>query len=69
MMDFCKHNPPQFHGDPEPEKDDLWLQEIEKVFVVMRCAEEVKVTYVTYLLLNDAEYWWRGARQLLEADH
>src|ERR1044072_2433541 len=31
--------------------------------------EESKLGYASYLLVGDAEYWWRGARLMLEANH
>lgn len=49
----------------DPEKVDLWLQEVEKIFGVINFPEESKVKYATYLLLGDAEYWWRNARIML----
>jgi hypothetical protein len=69
LVDFRRHDPPQFHGESEPEKADLWLQEIEKFFEVLRCPDGVKVTYASYLLLGDAEYWWKGTRQIVEANN
>ncbi|XP_045791732.1 uncharacterized protein LOC123886460 [Trifolium pratense] len=69
LVDFRRHDPPQFQGDPEPEKADLWLQEIEKIFDVLKRLDGLKVTYATYLLLGDAEYWWKGARQIVEANN
>ncbi|XP_057416341.1 uncharacterized protein LOC130710930 [Lotus japonicus] len=29
----------------------------------------MKVDYATYMLTGEAEYWWRGARDMMEADH
>jgi hypothetical protein len=69
LVDFRRHDPPQFLGETEPEKADLWIQEIEKIFTVLRCPDEVKVTYASYLLLGDAEYWWKGTRKMIEANN
>jgi hypothetical protein len=66
LTDFRRHNPPQFHGELDPEKADLWLQEVEKILKVMNCPEESNVNYATYLLLGDAEYWWKNAKSMLE---
>lgn len=68
-MDFRKHDPPKFHGEPNPENADLWVQEIEKIFEVINCHDKAKVSYASYLLLGDAEYWWKGVKQILAAEH
>ncbi|XP_027193529.1 uncharacterized protein [Cicer arietinum] len=66
LTDFRRHDPPKFHGDVDPEKVDKWLQEMEKIFEVIRCPPEVKENYATYLLLGDAEYWWRNTKLMME---
>ena len=33
----------------------------------MDCPEDRKVSYATYMLVVEAEYWWQGNRQLMEA--
>src|ERR1044072_4958021 len=35
---------------------------------MLRTPEATKLDYDAYLLLGDAEYWWRGARLILEAN-
>ena len=68
LADFRKHDPPKFYGEPNPDKADLWMQEIEKIFEALHCPNNVKVDYATYLLLGDAEYWWKGVKQALIAE-
>lgn len=36
---------------------------------MLRCPNEIKVTYASYLLLGDAEYWWKGTRKMIEANN
>ena len=67
MNDFRRHDPPKFLGDTDPEGADLWLQEVEKIFKVLHTPDASKLDYAAYLLLGDAEYWWRGARLMMEA--
>nr|XP_004515606.1 uncharacterized protein LOC101495319 [Cicer arietinum] len=67
LTDFRRHDPPKFHGDVDLEKADKWLREVEKIFEVIRFPPEVKVNYATYLLLSDAEYWWRSTKLMMEA--
>ena len=38
---------------------------IEKIFEVLTCTNNQKATYATYMLVGEAEHWWRGARALL----
>lgn len=68
LTDFRRHDPPRFSGETDPEKADLWVQEIEKIFEVLRTPEESKVGFATYLLLGEADYWWRGARMMMGAN-
>src|ERR1044072_7086851 len=63
LSDFRRHDPPNFLGEADPEKADLWIQQVEKIFTVLHTPDEAKLDYAAYLLLGDAEYWWRGARR------
>jgi hypothetical protein len=69
LVDFRRHDPPQFLGETEPEKADLWLQKMEKIFNVLGCTDRAKVNYASSLLLGDAEYWWKGTRLMIEANN
>ncbi|XP_004516426.1 uncharacterized protein [Cicer arietinum] len=69
LEDFRRYNPPKFKGDEIPEKADQWIQEVEKIFEMINFQAMVKVNYVTYLLLGDAEYWWRSTRLLMGSAH
>ncbi|XP_057443285.1 uncharacterized protein LOC130735225 [Lotus japonicus] len=66
--DFNRDGPPKFQGDVEPEKADLWIQEMEKIFEALHTPEGEKVNLATLMLKGDAEYWWRSARQLMTAN-
>ncbi|XP_057432484.1 uncharacterized protein LOC130725255 [Lotus japonicus] len=67
LNDFKRQDPPRFSGESDPEKADLWIQELEKIFGVLQTPDDTKVVLATYMLLGDAEYCWRSARQILEA--
>lgn len=43
-------------GDADPDKTDLQIQEMEKIFKMLPALEAAKVGLVTYLLLGDTEY-------------
>nr|KYP31249.1 hypothetical protein KK1_048602 [Cajanus cajan] len=40
---------------------------MEKIFSVLGSSEERKLAYAIYMLGGEAEYWWRGTRQMLES--
>ena len=69
FAEFRKANPPSFRGAFDPDKADEWVKAMEKVFSVLDCTDRQKVTFATYMLEADAEFWWSGARQLLEESH
>src|ERR1044072_1722806 len=69
LVDFRRHDPPKFAGEAEPEKSDLWVQEVEKIFKVLQTPEESKVGFAACLLIGETEYWWTGARRIMEANH
>ncbi|XP_057432719.1 uncharacterized protein LOC130725517 [Lotus japonicus] len=68
LNDFKRQDPPKFAGGFDPEVADSWLQELEKIFAFLHTAEATKVDYAAYLLTGEAEYWWRGAKAMMEAD-
>ena len=55
LNDFRRHDPPKFLGDTDPEMAGLWIQKVEKIFVVLHTPEESKLNYAAYLLLGDAD--------------
>jgi hypothetical protein len=59
MTEFKRLTPPSFEGSTEPLVAKKWLTEMEKAFKVLRCTEEEKVNYATYMLQGDAYDWWR----------
>lgn len=50
------YDPTKFKGEYDPYKTGLWLQEIDKIFEIFHCSRAMKVEYVTYLLIDEAEY-------------
>ncbi|XP_020206706.1 uncharacterized protein LOC109791769, partial [Cajanus cajan] len=67
LAEFRKCNPPQFVGDADPEVADRWIRELEKIFTVLGCPLERRLAYVVYMLVGEAEHWWRGTYQMLAA--
>ncbi|XP_057443957.1 uncharacterized protein LOC130736127 [Lotus japonicus] len=66
---FNRHGPPRFQGEVEPEKADLWIQEMGNIFEALHTPDAEKVNLATFMLKGDAEYWWRSAKQLMTANH
>ncbi|MCI61369.1 hypothetical protein A2U01_0082626, partial [Trifolium medium] len=60
---FMKHKPPTFTGGYNPEGAVNWLEEVEIIFEAMGCSEENKVTLGAYMLREEANHWWKNARQ------
>lgn len=68
FFEFRSNNPTQFKGGYDPEEAEHWIQELEKIFEIMACSADRRVTYATFMLMGNAEYWWQGTRRLLEAE-
>jgi len=56
MEDFMRHKPSKFTGKSTPDEVDAWLKECEKICRVIDCIDVQKLTFVTFLLVADAEY-------------
>ncbi|XP_020203840.1 uncharacterized protein LOC109789333 [Cajanus cajan] len=67
LSEFKKGNPPQFTGVDGPEVVDQWIEEMEKIFMVMHCPEERKIVYAVYMLVGEASFWWKGSQAMMEA--
>lgn len=50
----------EFQGTTDPIQADAWLQRIERVFEVMKCSEEQKLSIATFLLEGRAQNWWKS---------
>ncbi|MQM08275.1 hypothetical protein Taro_041133 [Colocasia esculenta] len=58
MEQFKRMSPPSFKGESDPLLAESWMREIEKIFRAIRCAEDDKVTFATYMLQERADVWW-----------
>jgi len=56
MDDFMRHKPSNFTGKSTPDEADAWLRECEKICKVIKGTDAQKLTFVTFLLVADAEY-------------
>lgn len=57
---FMNAKPPNFccKEGPDRARAEEWLREIEKAFSIVKVPERLKVTFGTYMLVEDAEAWW-----------
>jgi len=60
MEDFMRHKPSKFSGKSTPDEADTWLRECETICRVIDCTNAQKLSFVTFLLVVDVEYWWVG---------
>ncbi|XP_020205195.1 uncharacterized protein LOC109790454 [Cajanus cajan] len=67
LAEFRKCHPPQFTGEADPEVADRWIRELEKIFNVLGCSPEKRLAYAMYMLVGEAEHWWRNTCQMLAA--
>jgi len=65
MEDFMRHKPSKFMGKSTLDEADAWLKECEKICRVIECPDAQKLTFITFLLVVNAEYWWAGMQQLM----
>nr|KYP34651.1 RNA-directed DNA polymerase isogeny [Cajanus cajan] len=63
LVEFRRNKPFHFDRKYNPEKAELWIKEIEKIFRAMNCPH---INYAVFMLVGEAEYWWDSTRRLLE---
>jgi len=54
---FHRNNPQKFKGDFNPDGAQSWIAEIEKIFMAMSCVDANRVTFVTFMLVEEAKNW------------
>ncbi|MCI18219.1 hypothetical protein A2U01_0039372 [Trifolium medium] len=64
---FMRQKPPTFTGGYNPDGAHKWLKEVEIIFEAMGCSEAGKTTLGTYVLCEEANNWWKNAKQRLGA--
>lgn len=69
LTDFNRQHPSKFNGEHDPDKVDIWILEMEKIFEILHCENAKKVEYPTFLLRAKAESWWQGTKQLMESNN
>ncbi|XP_038977887.1 uncharacterized protein LOC108511168 [Phoenix dactylifera] len=62
LAEFKKFAPSAFKGTSNPLEAETWLNEMKKVFNALRCPDEDRVTFATFMLLGEADIWWNVER-------
>ncbi|XP_057982357.1 uncharacterized protein LOC131167552 [Malania oleifera] len=67
MIDqFTYLKPSSFEGSTDSIKAEMWMQEMEKLLVVLNCTEEQKVLFTTFKLAREFEQCWHAMKVLEE---
>ena len=66
VEDFLCHKPAEFTSKASLDEAEAWLRKCEKIFTVLNYADEQKLLFATYLLNDDAKYWWVGMQQQMQ---
>ncbi|XP_057972707.1 uncharacterized protein LOC131160844 [Malania oleifera] len=53
-------------GGVDPLVVESWVQEMEKMLVVLSCTEAQKVLFTTFKLTGEAKRWWQAVKLLEE---
>ena len=64
---FMKLDPPMFAGTMNPSEAEDWLKRMESIFEVMQLHDDQRVTLASFMLKEEARFWWEAARRLLVA--
>ncbi|KAF3776372.1 hypothetical protein EJ110_NYTH38711 [Nymphaea thermarum] len=51
-------------GEGNPDKAKEWIEEVERIFELLKMPERNKVNYGSYLLKGDAKNWWQSTREI-----
>ncbi|KAI3840032.1 hypothetical protein MKW92_005029 [Papaver armeniacum] len=65
---FIRLKPPVFEGSPDPLVVDKWKEDIDKIFVAMRCTPVQRQQLAIFQLSGQARKWWKNASVGLDLD-
>ncbi|PKA51241.1 Ras-related protein RABA2a [Apostasia shenzhenica] len=64
---FKKLDPPYFKGTGDPDEAEGWINKLEKISAAMKCGDEDRIRFATFMFEGKAEYWWKAIQpRLLE---
>ncbi|GMH11572.1 hypothetical protein Nepgr_013413 [Nepenthes gracilis] len=62
---FTVERAPDFLKKPDLVEADIWLKRMKKIFVVIRCTNQEKVTFAVYKLEGEVDSWWGMRKRAL----
>lgn len=65
MEHFQKLNPPTYRGTEGAEKAEEWIERLQKIFLALECSEDDRMALAEFVLVGEAEKWWRATRPIL----
>lgn len=65
MEQFKKLGPFVFQGTTDLMVTEAWLKQMQKIFIAMRCSDNQKVVFVTFMLQGEVDHWWEATSHLL----
>ena len=66
MKRFMVIQPPSFNGEPNAEVPEHWLRRMKRILVGLDILEEIRVSLVTYMLVNKADFWWESMKRVYD---
>ena len=64
VKQFRELGPPEFLGKPDPLKAEAWIKHVEKIFDVLKCQDEQKVQFASFMLRGEADHWWESLKRV-----
>ncbi|XP_016173244.1 uncharacterized protein LOC107615720 [Arachis ipaensis] len=68
LSSFLKVHSPTFRGTTNPTEADNWFQAMERALQAQHVPKNQYVEFATYKFEGEAQFWWHGARRLLQQD-
>ncbi|XP_038983061.1 uncharacterized protein LOC120110985 [Phoenix dactylifera] len=68
IAEFKRLAPLAFKETTKPLEVDNWLTEMEKAFAVLRCQDDEKILFASYMMQGEAFNWWRILEHKYEQD-
>jgi hypothetical protein len=59
MREFQRLSPSAFLGAEEPIEAERWINEMQKIFAIIKCKDDEKVAFATFMLKAEAHDWWQ----------
>ena len=69
LREVQRHNPPVFHGEPDPTVAEDWLMRVERLFDLLEVEPDLRVRVATHLLTGDALQWWASVERIREGEN